>query len=78
MSVAMSWQAAHASLAWGSPSKLMGLTFQAMVDDVLRQKPANLMLPSFDEWIGGPSPVPQQFWVAQVTAAVTAAATLRT
>lgn len=48
MSAAMSWQSAQTSLAWASPSKRMGLTFQAQIDDVLREKPQNIMLPSFD------------------------------
>ncbi len=48
MSAAMSWQSSQTSLAWSSPSKRMGLTFQAMIDDVLREKPQNIMLPSFD------------------------------
>ena len=48
MSAAMSWQSSQTSLAWASPSKRMGLTFQVMIDDVLRARPANVMLPSFD------------------------------
>jgi hypothetical protein len=35
----------------------MGLTFQAMVDDALRERPENIMLPSFDEWGSPPRPV---------------------
>jgi hypothetical protein len=50
MSAAMSWQGSETSFAWASPSKLMGLTFQAMVDDALRERPENIMLPSFDRY----------------------------
>ena len=66
-SASMSWQAAQTSMAWASPSKMMGLTFMAMVDDVLRDQPDNIMLPSFDELIGGPSSVPPKFRTAQYT-----------
>ena len=39
----------------------------AMVDDILRDQPDNIMLPSFDELIGGPSSVPPEFRTAQYT-----------
>jgi hypothetical protein len=50
MSASMSWQNSQCSMAWAAPSKLMGATFRAQIDDVLRERPDNIMLPSFDEW----------------------------
>jgi hypothetical protein len=63
----MSWQSSQTSLAWGSPSKMMGLTFQTQIDDVLRQQPDNVFLPSYDEWSGGHQPLPAKFVTAQTT-----------
>eukprot|EP00045_Choanoeca_perplexa_P015756 m.203218 g.203218 ORF g.203218 m.203218 type:complete len:696 (+) comp17070_c1_seq3:1605-3692(+) len=60
-SVSFAWQANYASLPFASPSKLMGLTFQAQFDDALRDKPDNLMMPSFNEWNSG-STQPNPAW----------------
>ena len=38
-----------------------------MVDDALRMRPENVMLPSFDELGAGPIPLQKSMWASQYT-----------
>ena len=45
----MSWQNNYGSPPFSSPGKLNGRTVQLIVLDVLKQKPNNILFPSFNE-----------------------------
>ena len=53
MSPTFSFQHTYASLTFASPSKLNGRTFQLMMNDVLINKPENVMISTFNEHTAG-------------------------